>query len=143
MNVPFDLFYSSLTKKKVYFFSSSSTIGIGNHRHVCVTKTDNDTFFVCTTSQEKTMNRLIEIQGLPSSTIVHVPKSESYLTQDTFINCNEVFVVSKAELKREYECGNINLKGEMKDVYYSQILNGVHESILVDEEIKDIVPKEL
>lgn len=89
------------------------------------------------------MNRLIEIQGLPSSTIVHVPKSESYLTQDTFINCNEVFVVSKTELKKEYECGNINFKGEMKDVYYSQILNGVHESILVDEEIKDIVPKEL
>ncbi len=86
MNVPFDLFYSSLTEKKVYFFSSSSTIGIGNHRHVCITKTNDDTFFVCTTSQEKTMNRLIEIQGLPSSTIVHVPKSESYLTQDTFIN---------------------------------------------------------
>lgn len=143
LHLPFDLFYQSLEEGKVYFFDRNAQIGVPDHRHVCVTKTKKDeVVFVATTSNDVRTNRMIELGLIDSSTIVYVPKDGDCFTMNTFINCNQVWTYSEDELKAEYESRTIRYRGEVTEDKHLQILNGIHSSNQVDEEIKDIIPKD-
>lgn len=140
MKIPSDLFINSVESKKVYFFDKTSTVGVGNHRHICVTRTsDKILYFACTTSQEDTINRFIEKQKIPSSTVVYVKKDGSIFKKDTYINCNTIFEISEEDFKKEYDSNKIDLKGEISDDHYNQVLMGIIDSPLVETEIKDII----
>lgn len=142
MQLPADLFIESVETKKVYFFSEKSKVGIPNHRHICVTKDYNgdDFIFVCTTTQEATINRFLEKQKIPSSTVVFIPKTHPCFTADTFVNCNSTQPITRQEFMEAYNSGQIQLRGEISDDHYNQIIVGMKESRLVPDEMKEILP---
>lgn len=140
MKIPSNLFINSVEGKKVYFFDRTTTIGVADHRHICITKTaDKILYFACTTSQEDTINRFIEKQKIPASTVVYIKKDGSIFKKDTFINCNSIFEISEEDFKNEYDNNRIDFMGEISDNHYDQVLTGIMESPLVECEIKDIV----
>jgi hypothetical protein len=142
MELPVTLILSTLEAGKIYFFRDNPPTGISKHLHVCVKKNDNRTlFFTCCTSQEDTMNRLIKYQGLSPETIVWIKKDKSNnFTEDTFINCNNVFVCSFDEFCASMSNGRISSAvGEISKTHYAQIINGILNSDLVPMELQDII----
>jgi hypothetical protein len=141
VKVPGNLFLASLTCGKVYWFSTNPSSGIPNHYHICVAKTDDDiVVFVCCTSQEKTMNKLIEMKGLSPSTIVYIKEGNYNFTKDTFINCNEVYTMTIKQFSEHYNKGEVEFKSEIGANHYKQIVDGIKESRLVAIEHKKMIP---
>lgn len=128
MKIPSKLFLQTLTPKKIYWFSTNPPSGISEHYHICITKNDDGfVIFACCTSQEDTMNRLIEKQGLSSSTIVHIKKGNYNFVRDTFINCNQIFMMTTEQFADYYDKNGIELISEINLNHYQQIINGIKD----------------
>ncbi len=142
MKIPGKLLLQTLQDGDVYFFDKKATVGIPDHRHICVKKTgDTNIIFACCTSNQDTMNRFLEKKNLPSSSIVYINNAKyPFLTKDTYINCNNVSVISENQFVSECDNGLIEKKGKIDLSDYAQIVTGIKESILVEEEIKDLIP---
>lgn len=141
MQIPSKIFLQSIEEKKVYFFSTKLDIPTNNHRHICITKTeDNNIIFTCTTTQEETLNKFLAKKGIPSSTVVYIPQELPCFTKNTFVNCNNIVSISEHEFALAYDKGYIEYKGEISDNHYKQIINGIKDSPLVEEELKEILP---
>lgn len=142
ITIPSKLVLQYMKDGDVFFFEKKSKLGIPDHLHICVVKgSGKEPFiFACCTSQENTMNRLIKKQKLSSETIVFMDKSSyPFLTDDTFVNCNSLFVISEEEFASDYNNGLIKKREGLGLVHYSQIINGILKSDLVEEEYKDML----
>lgn len=142
MKIPDVFFLQTIEEKQVFFFTEKSIIGIPNHRHICLTKIDGKCLiFACCTSQEQTLNKFLEFKKLPSSSVVYIPESDySFLTKDTFINCNDVQIIDEKDFINDYNNGNIRRVGEIKFSHFAQIVKGVKESKLIPTETKKNIP---
>lgn len=142
IQIPGKLVLQSMKDGDVYFFDKGVNIGIPEHLHICVVKdsVNGTLIFACCTSQIDTMNRLILKKNLSSETIVYMKKSQyPFLTKDTYINCNDVFKMEEKDFINEYDRGNISKRDGIELGHYSQILNGIQKSDLVEEELKDVI----
>jgi hypothetical protein len=142
MKLPHNLILTSLDTGKIYFFKTNPSIGISQHLHICIKKNDNKTiFFTCCTSREDTMNRLIKYQGLSPETIVWIKKdSINNFKEDTFINCNNIFICTFDEFCANITADRISFPiGEISKTHYAQIINGILKSDLVPLEVQDII----
>lgn len=145
IQVPTNLFANSIEEKKVYYFSSNRLDTEVPHYFICIKRTANDILImsVCT-SQRKTVQGYIERTNLPYETMVWIPPNsdDSPFTEDTYINCNSPFNnFTVDELRTKYEANEVEYKGEISEVYYEQILIGLHASPVVDEDTKELIPK--
>lgn len=142
IKIPGKLVLQLMKEGDVFFFEKESKVEVPDHLHICVVKgsVQEPLIFACCTSQENTMNKLIKKQNLSSETIVYVSKKKyPFLTKDTFINCNNLFIISQEDFIADYDRGNI-IKRESLDInHFSQIRNGILKSDLVEEEYKDMV----
>lgn len=135
------LLLKNLEEGHIYFFEPTATIGIPNHRHIFLRKSGGDLLiFSCCTSQQKTMQRLIVINGWSQSTIVKLtPNVQNKLTTDTYINCNSLQIISSDDFFDNFKQGNVTINNaEIDDISFLAIENGIIQSDLVDEETKDL-----
>jgi hypothetical protein len=143
MKVPTDVFLSSISDKKVYYFSSNHINTDTPHHFICLKRSDDDILIMsCCTSQFDTVSKYIETRSLPTETLVWIsPKDNSNpFTKDTYVNCNSSFTYTVDEFREMYNSESINYSGEISDNHYQQIISGIHNSPLIDEETKDMLP---
>ncbi|MEN9919011.1 MAG: hypothetical protein RL662_1447 [Bacteroidota bacterium] len=142
MEVSLEVLLNTIREQTIYHFAQNPPAGIANHYHLCVKLNENYLLFGCLTSQENTMNRLIQLQGLDPCTIVAIKKDESNsLPKDwSYINCNNVYQMTADEFHAYYREGNVSFKGELSASDYYQVLIGIKQSRLVATEIKELIP---
>ena len=130
------LLLKNLEERHIYFFEPTATIGIPNHCHIFLKKSGEDfLIFSCCTSQQKTMQKLIAINGWSQSTIVKLaPNIQNKLTTDTYINCNSLQIISSDDFFDNFKQGSVTINNaEIDDVSFLAIENGIIQSDLVDE----------
>jgi len=140
MNKQTTLLISLQLEKDIFFFTQDSTIGIPNHLHILINKKD-EMLFVCCTSQEDTMNRLIKYRKLPESSIVWIKKDKEngLKKDDSFVNCNNIFSCAKDQFADLIKQNKIRKTlGNISESHFEQIKIGLNDSPLVSDEIKDL-----
>lgn len=142
------LFANGITEKGIYLFSSIHLNTTIPHYFICIVRTDGDLLYMtCCTSKFDTVSRFVETRGLPFETLVFIKPNnndtENPFSKDTYVNCNNVFSYTVDELTEMYINGGISYEGKISDVHYEQLLIGINESPLVDEEIKEFIPDAL
>lgn len=141
------LFEAGIQPKEIYLFSSNYLNTPEPHYFICIKRTDgNILYMTCCTSKFDTVRRFVESRPeIPQTTVVWIkpndPNHELYL--DTYVNCNNVFSYTIEELMEMYKTGSVQYKGTISNNHYEQLLIGIHNSPLVDEEIKDFIPTDI
>jgi len=139
MKLPSDLFKTSISPRKVFYFRSEQLNTSIPHYFICVAKSENDMLIlVCCTSQFEKRRQFIESRGFPHSTLVWVPPtSENGLSVDSYVDCNSYFDYTVDEFIGLYESGILELKGEISEDHMAQILIGISDSPLIEDNIKE------
>lgn len=136
---------NSIKEKEVFLFSSDKIKSQDPHNFICIKCTDKTFFFACCTSQFETVKSIIEKRKLSEKTLVYIPGKDKYpqslFKKDTFINCNQPFPHTHEEILKAIKSGLFKFVGVLPDEYYLQILIGLHESDMVDDCVKEILPK--
>ena len=143
MKVPTDLFLQGIEEKKVYYFSSTRLNTPEPHYYICIKRTDNDILILsCCTSQFDTLRQYVETKSLPFSTLVWVSSKDDSnpFSKETYVNCNEYHPYTLDEFKQMYDSDAIDFSGEISDCHYEQIIVGIHDSPLIEPEIKELLP---
>ncbi|MFT5821527.1 MAG: hypothetical protein ACI8ZM_002780 [Crocinitomix sp.] len=132
---PFEL---NLEVGYIYRFSSAKINSPQEHRFIlCLHEDDGDAYFVCCTSQEATVNRLIRRNKYCESTFPYFsPDDENQFTKDTWVNCNEIQVHSTYELEEKLDANNFSRQGKISLDHFEQIKTAMINS----ETIEDIIP---
>ncbi|MEL7123514.1 MAG: hypothetical protein AAFO07_28980 [Bacteroidota bacterium] len=141
MKIPVDLFMSSISPRKVYYFSSEKLNTNVPHYFICVAKADNELLIlVCCTSQFEKRSRFIEINNFPTSTLVWInPDDENGLELDSYVDCNGYFDYTLEEFRKLYQEDLLEYKGEISENHFEQIKIGLIESPTVEAFIKEII----
>lgn len=143
MKVPFELFLSAVQERKVYYFTSPKISSNIPHHFICIKRTDDSLLiFTCCTSQFESRKKFIESRRLPNETLVYIrPKEDGNpFTKETYVDCNTCYVYTYEEFQRMYNSAVVQYSGEISEIYYEQIIIGLHASPLIEEDIKDILP---
>lgn len=142
MRLPLDLFVASIESRKIYLFSSEKINDPTSHYFVCIKRTNQDLIILsCCTSQYEKRKQFLDLQQLPYDTLVWIsPKDdENPFSKDTFVDCNSLTTHTVKEFSEMYEAHKIDLKGELDENHFHQIINGLNVSPLIDEETKLII----
>lgn len=142
MFLPFETFIESVEERKIYFLKGNPPNDlISNHLHICLKKPDGKVLYmVCCTSQIDKVQKFIETRHLPLSTMVYLsPDNNNAFEKDTCINCNNVHTCSEKEFKNYYNNGNVNFIGKISEGQFVQILQGIIDSTMIVQEIKNII----
>ncbi len=59
------------------------------------------------------------------------------------MNCNSIHSCTKSEFGKAYNNNQISFIGEISDNHYDQILKGIQDSPMVENDIKEILPSSL
>ena len=135
-------FGSSIDKGKIYYFKSNKLVSTTQPHYfiVIANPTDNLILFVCCTSQFDKRARFIELNDIPLSTLVWLkPNGENGLKKDIYVDCNSYFKYSKAELIQMYDQNQIEFIGYIPDSKLEEIKQGVIDSPLIVNEIKEFL----
>lgn len=147
VKLPTQTFLDSVEEKKIYYFSSSYLNTDVPHHFICVKKNDDDIIFLsCCTSQFETVSRYVETRSLPNETLVYLSpdNTENPFDRDTYVNCNdELKTYTLEDFENMYDNDSISYTGEISDSQYQQILTGIHYSPLIEEEVKEEIPKDI
>ncbi len=141
MKLPLEVFLSRLETGKVYYFESKQISSDIPHYFICIAKTEeNKLILLCCTSDRQDKNkRFIELKGWHQTLVWIAPSNENGFTKDTFVNCNTTFSYSISEFEEMYQKDIVEYKGEISKSHLSQILIGIQESPLLEQEIKQII----
>jgi hypothetical protein len=144
MKFPVETFLAGIAERKLYYFSNKKLNTEIEHHYICIKKTDNDVLILsCCTSQFDTIRNFVESRNLPNSTLVWISPvdGDNMLTKDTYVDCNNVHLSSIEEFKTMYDADSITFTGEISESHYVQILIGLHDSPLIDNATKKLIPK--
>lgn len=146
MKVPTDVFLCSISLQKVYYFACNRIDSPEPHYWICLQRTPDDVLVLsCCTSQVDTVERYIKyLKFLPETFVYISPKDSSNpFRKDTFVNCNNCQLFTVEEFRILYDSDRIDFSGEISEIYFQQILDGVLSSPLVDGETKSLLPKSI
>ena len=144
IKVPTNLFLAGIQEKKVYYFSSTLLNTTEPHYFICIKRTDDEILVLsCCTSQRTTVQNYIETRNLPFETMVWISPSDTTnpFFIDTYVNCNSTFSYTLDEFRSMYDSNKIDFSGEISLNHFSQIVNGIQKSPLIDEETKELIPQ--
>lgn len=136
-----ELFGDSIEAKKIYYFKSEQLKDtIEPHYFIVIAiPTDELIIFTCCTKQFEKRARYIELNNLPYSTLVRIkPDNENKLPLESYVDCNSCFKHSKTELIKMYEANKITFTGYIIDSKFEEICQGIIDSPLIAEEIKEL-----
>jgi hypothetical protein len=136
-------FFESLIPGSIFQFSCAELGTAVPHFFVCVCLTDDELLVMsCCTSQQRTMENLINRMGLAHETIVFLPnRSDTPFYSDTFVNCNEYFPYGLDEMEEMKDNSQIEYFGILPDDVFEQIINGFLRSKLIEDQVKERLPK--
>lgn len=137
-----DIFGSSIEIGKIYYFESDQLRNTTEpHNFVVIAIAPDDVIiFSCITSQFEKRNKFITLSGIPETTLVWLkPNGDNGLTKDSYVDCNSCFKYAKSDIIDKYRNGELKYKGCVKDSKISEIHNGIIESPMIVEEIKQII----
>lgn len=141
MELPESLLESTIEERKIYFFTEKALIGVPNHMHVCIKIKDKILLFSTCTSQMDTVYKLGVLRGWDLNTFPCFKKSKlnKFDRELTFVNCNNIIPCEKNEFVKGLKNGSIiPLEGKLSEKDMEMISKGVHSSIMVPQEIKDL-----
>ena len=142
MKLPVELFLQGIEEKKVYYFTSNKISTDNPHYYVCIKRNNDVLILTLCTSQIEKKQRYIELRKLPYETLVFIKNGKTKIfNKDTCINCNEIHQLTIDEFVNKYKKDEIESSGFIDDNYYDQIIVGIHKSPIIEEEIKDLIPK--
>lgn len=142
MFIPFEAFIESVEERKIYFLAGNPPDNlISDHLHICLKKPDGSLLYMmCCTSQIEKVQKFIETRSLPFSTMVYLPSDDNNaLKKDTCVNCNNVHICSENEFKNYYNTNSVKFVGKISEGQFKQILQGIIDSTLIEQDIKDVV----
>jgi len=137
-----EVFSSSIDVGKIYYFKSIK-LATTNEPHyfiVIAMPSDDLIIFSCCTTQFVRRAKFIKINNLPTSTLVRIkPNKDNCLKEDTYVDCNGCFKYSKNELIQMYESNKIKFIGYIPDSKLEEIYQGLKDSPLISEDLKEII----
>ena len=138
-------FEKTLKPGKVYYYVSQKTKPPKHRFYIIVTVSDAGTIILCTTTtQIEKRLKFIKNNKHPNSTLVFIkPDEDNGLTEESVVDCNYYDHEDKESLKKIFTEKGIRLKGNIKDSKLEEIRKGLIDSPLVEEEIKNIVKKDM
>lgn len=140
-----DLYFDIAKSRDIFYFENANISSSEPHYYVCINKTDGGVILltICT-SQEETIRKYVRLNTLvDESTIVWIKTGYDDLhpfTKDTFINCNNVFEFTKEEFNNLKSQNKITTKGVLAEGKFQEMLDGIHSSNILAEELKAIIP---
>lgn len=117
-------------------FPTGSGEGIPNHFHICVKVEDSYYLFNCCTSQSGKVKDRMEFLGWQYVEITN--RKKTLLTERTFVDCDDVFKITKEEFDKYLEEDKITPAGLINNVDYQNIVKGILASDRVEEETKKL-----
>ena len=143
IGLPEDIIRSQIEEGKVYRFHDTVPEGsdiVPNHWHIVLRKDNDIVYFLCCTTKEGTINSFIQTRGLDWKTKVHItPTPENGLTEDTFLNCNQVKICEIESLVSLMNDGLVRFDGEIVPDDYNRIKVGILSSAVIEPYIKDLL----
>lgn len=119
-----------LVERGIYKYSKTfpqgSGYGIPNHYHLCVKIDGTIALLSCGTTQHGNVASRTEYFGWKYVDIEVSPTNG--FTDKTHIPCDSVFEISQAEFDRLYQGGLITKTGELSEVEYQLVLDGIRQS---------------
>ena len=141
MELPESLLESTIEEQKIYFFTDKAPVGIPDHMHVCIKVKDKILLFSTCTSQMDTVYKLGVLKGWNLNTFPCLKKNEqnNFDEELTFVNCNNIIPCDKGDFIKYLKNGFIRpLDGILSNEDMKLISKGVHTSIMVPQEIKNL-----
>lgn len=147
--MPFQKFILSIKIGHLYTFISPKVSVTIPHHFLLLGHTDNysDFIFNCCTSKFNKRVAHADKNGISYATIVPIsPDSTNKLTMsETCIDCNTPIHHTKNELEIIFNSNPppIAILGTITESHINQVLIGTHLSDMVDEWMKDFIPKNI
>lgn len=143
IKLPTEFFLTTIEERKVYYFTNHQLNTDIPHYHICIKRKSNDFLILSScTSKFETVKKFVETRKLPVETLVYLkPSEQNGFNKDTYVNCNEYHIKSIDDFIKMYDTDQIEFRGEISFAHYEQILIGLHESPLIEEEMKDEIPR--
>jgi hypothetical protein len=128
-----------LKPRSILYFINDEMVGTEEpHYHVVVCEVQGVLILVACTTKFDTCRRYIEYNGYPTTTLVTVqPTQGNGLRRESHLNCNQWFEREPALMAAGIVDRSVEIRGDMDERYYVQIVQGLCDSPLVDEVIKD------
>jgi hypothetical protein len=139
-----ELFGQHIKAGNIYYFTSTQLNTNIPHYFICIVRDDGDYLILtCCTTQFEKRQAFIEGNNLPNSTLVWIaaPNNENKLPKDSYVDCNNCFEYTVAELQAKHENGEIKYKGEVSENHFLQIVTGLKDSPLIENDVKNMLPK--
>lgn len=142
MILPKLLFLNAAKEKEIFYFSTDKINSAQAHYFICIKKGLNEIMlFTCCTTQKEKRERYLQLKNYPLTTLVYIqPSSTNGLKEDTWVDCNSFFSFTSEEFTNLCTSNKIEFKGEVSDIYYEQILVGLHASPAIEESAKMSFP---
>ncbi|WP_319591709.1 hypothetical protein [uncultured Draconibacterium sp.] len=137
-----DVFLANVQPGNIYYFQSDQLNGTNQpHYFIALKNTENElVFFSCCTTQMERRLRFIERTGSPHSTLVGItPSAENGLQRESFVDCNSIIQHTHDEIAFLVTDGGIDYRGELEEEYLELIYQGIRDSILLEEEVQDLL----
>lgn len=139
-----DTDFLKLTMKvgAVYYFSAPGLIKTNQPHYFIVLHVSNaDIITACyTTTKVEKRFKYIQLNKLPESTLVCIlPDDQNGLKKASYVDCNtQVHQFAVTYFKSKYKTSGIKPCGLISAESINQIINGIIESPVIEEEIKDL-----
>lgn len=147
MKLPKAAFAGLIRERCAFYFQSDNLHSDEPHYFIVLKRTAEEIVLMsCCTSQRKKREQFLIKNNIDFSTLVWIPQApENPLTRETFVDCNSVHLFHVSELVQKYEEGVIDMEThtywKISETSYEQIIIGIHNSPLIEEEIKALLPK--
>ena len=142
MILPKSFFLNTAKEKDIFYFSTDKISSTKKHYFICIKKSAKEILlFTCCTTQKEKREQYFKLKNYSLRTLVYInPTKENGLTEDTWVDCNNIFPFTTEEFKTFCDDGRIEFKGELSDIHYEQILIGLHESTEITNAQKLEIP---
>lgn len=117
-------------------FPSGNNKGIPNHYHICVKTEDAYMIFNCCTSQSGKVQDRMKFFGRTYVKVSHIKNTG--FTQDTFVDCDNVFTLTNEEFANYCSEGKIQFSGILAGSDYQEVVKGILSSEMVEENTKKL-----
>ena len=120
-------------------FSGGSQQGIPDHYHICVKTEDSYMIFNCCTSHSGKVKDRIKFFGRTYVEVTNMRRTQ--FTQPTFVDCDNVFTISKDDFDQYMHDGVVQFAGLISGSDYESIVKGILSSDMVEESTKKLFRK--
>lgn len=103
------------------------------HYFVVVAINNENNYMLLSTTQMQNKIDYLKKKGYDLDTLAYLPPNEENgLTDDSYFNCNDYYVISKEQLIEKVKLGNLTISGNLSYEEYEKILYSINLSEVND-----------